>query len=139
MRKLIILSLIFHFCFGGSPKYGDAQIVIILKEYFESMRNAPTLLGHRFYIDKNYQVIQIEIETPEIGFNDGILFGFNAMSKIADVAKTKFTQSILIIHFQGQQIPVVAKSKLECSKAFFLDGLQDETQWRKNCLKITDT
>mgnify|MGYP006176192737 FL=1 len=137
MKKLIIIFVFIQYCFGESPKYGDEQIVIILKEYFNSIKQSPTLLGHRFYNHKYEYVFQLEIETSDIDFNDGLIFGFNAISKIADVAKSPFTHSILIIHFEGKHVPIVAKSEIECSKSFFMEGVMDETQWRKKCLTIT--
>ena len=41
-----------------------------------------------------------------------------------------------VIHFNNNALPVIAESNLECSRFYFLDGKEDEAQWRKNCLTI---
>ena len=59
------------------------------------------------------------------------------MSQIANISKTKFTQSVLVMHFGDNSLPTVAKADLSCSKEFFIDSIINEDQWRKNCLTIS--
>ena len=136
MKKLYFPLIFLQIIFGDTPKFGDEQIIIVMKEYFLASREAPVLIGHRFYINRGESVIQIEIE-PEIeSVNDALLFSFKAMSQIANVSKTVFTQSVLVMHFGENAPPSVAKTDLSCSKEFFIDGTMNEDQWRKNCLTI---
>ena len=136
MKKLIYSLIFLQIIFGDSPKFGDEQIAIMMDEYFLTSKLAPALIGHRFYISRGETVLQIEIE-PDIEYvNDALLFSFKAMSQIANISKTKFTQSILVMHFGDNYLPTVARTDLSCSKEFFIDSIINEDQWRKNCLTI---
>ena len=136
MKKLIYSLIFSQIIFCDSPKFGDEQIAIMMDEYFLTAKLAPELIGHRFYISRGETVFQIEIE-PDIEYvNDALLFSFKAMSQIANISKTKFTQSVLVMHFGDNSIPTVAKTDLSCSKEFFIDSTINEDQWRKNCLTI---
>jgi hypothetical protein len=137
MKKLIYSFIFLQIIFGDSPKFGDEQIAIMMDEYFLTSKLAPVLIGHRFYISRGENVIQIEIE-PDIEYvNDALLFSFKAMSQIANISKTKFTQSVLVMHFGDNSLPTVAKADLSCSKEFFIHSIINEDQWRKNCLTIS--
>ena len=81
-------------------------------------------------------VIQLEIESTVGNVNESLLFGFNAMSQIANVSKTTFTEAVLIMHFGDKTLPAVAKSQIDCSKEFFVDNSFNENKWRKDCLTI---
>ncbi len=134
--KRIIPLLILQIVFADSPKFGDMQITIMLKEYFHSAKNAPDLIGQRFYQNRGEMVIQLEIESTVGNVNESLLFGFNAMSQIANVSKTTFTEAVLIMHFGDKTLPAVAKSQIDCSKEFFVDNSFNENKWRKDCLTI---
>tara|TARA_A100001011_G_scaffold52730_1_gene50964 strand:+ start:6948 stop:7283 length:336 start_codon:yes stop_codon:yes gene_type:complete len=108
----------------------------MLKEYFISSKTAPLLMGHQFYSDRDKMIFQIEIKTNPENVNNALLFGFKAINDLADVSKVNFTHSILVIHFNNNALPVIAESNLECSRFYFLDGRENEAQWRKNCLTI---
>ena len=137
MKKLIYSLIFLQIIFGDSPKFGDEQIAIMMNEYFLTSKLAPVLIGHRFYISRGKTVLQIEIE-PDIEYvNDALLFSFKAMSQIANISKTKFTQSVLVMHFSDNSLPTVAKTNLSCLKEFFIDSIINEDQWRKNCLTIS--
>ena len=137
MKKLIYSLIFLQIIFGDSPKFGDEQIAIMMDEYFLTAKLAPELIGHRFYTSRGETVLQIEIE-PDIEYvNDALLFSFKAMSQIANISKTKFTQSVLVMHFGDNSLPTVAKANLSCSKEFFIDSTINEDQWRKNCLTIS--
>ncbi len=135
-KKLILITSLFSFVFSDTPKFGDEQLAIMIKEYFQSSLEAPDLMGYQFYLSKYEQVIQIEIDTKPEDVNNALLFSFKVMSQIANVAKTQFTQSVLIMHFGGHGLPIVASSLLDCSGQFFLDGKIKEDAWRKHCLII---
>ena len=136
MKKLIYSLIFLQIIFGDSPKFGDEQIAIMMDEYFLTSKLAPVLIGHRFYISRGETVLQIEIE-PDIEYvNDALLFSFKAMSQIANISKTKFTQSVLVMHFGDNSLPTVTKADLSCSKEFFIHSIINEDQWRKNCLTI---
>ena len=136
MKKLIYSLIFLQIIFFFFLKFGDEQIAIMMDEYFLTAKLAPALIGHRFYISRGETVIQIEIE-PEIEYvNDALLFSFKAMNQIANISKTKFTQSVLVMHFGENALPTFAKADLSCSKDFFIDGVINEDQWRKNCLTI---
>ena len=136
MKKLIYSLIFLQIIFGDSPKFGNEQIVPMMDEYFLSSKLAPALIGHRFYISRGETILQIEVE-PEIEYvNEALLFSFKAMSQIANISKTKFTQSVLVMHFSDKSLPTVAKADLSCSKEFFIDSIINEDQWRKNCLTI---
>lgn len=134
--KRIIPLLILQIVFADSPKFGDTQITIMLKEYFHAAKNAPDLIGQRFYQNRGEMVIQLEIESTVGNVNESLLFGFNAISQIANVSKTTFTEAVLIMHFGDKALPAVAKSKIDCSKEFFVDNSFNENKWRKDCLTI---
>ena len=136
MKKQIYSLIFIQIIFGDSPKFGEEQIAIMMNEYFLTSKLAPRLIGHRFYISRGETVIQIEIE-PDIEYvNNALLFSFKAMSQLANISKTKFTQAVLVMHFGDNYLPTVAKTNLSCSKEFFIDSIINEDQWRKNCLTI---
>ena len=136
MKKLIYSIIFLQIIFGDSPKFGDEQIAIMMDEYFLTSSLAPTLIGHRFYISRGETVFQIEIEPDIENVNDALLFSFKAINHLANISKTKFTQSVLVMHFGDNSLPTVAKADLSCSKEFFIDNIINEDQWRKKCLTI---
>ena len=136
MRVFIFYLLLIQNLISDPVKFGNDQIIIMLKEYFISNKAAPLLMGHQFYSDRDKMIFQIEIKTSPENVNNALLFGFKAINDLADVSKINFTHSILVIHFNNNALPVIAESNLECSRFYFLDGKENEAQWRKNCLTI---
>ena len=136
MRVLVFYLLLIQSLISGPVKFGNDQIIIMLKEYFISSKTAPLLMGHQFYSDRDKMIFQIEIKTNPENVNNALLFGFKAINDLAGVSKVNFTHSILVIHFNNNALPVIAESNLECSRFYFLDGKENEAQWRKNCLTI---
>lgn len=134
--KLLLVPLLIGVTFGNSPDFGNKKIISILEEHFNNPKIEHELLGYNFYENKNEIIFQIEILTDKKNVTSAILFGFNAVSIIANNSKTSFTHSVMIIHFQNNLNPIIAKADLSCSKKYFLDGKQTESQWRKNCLSI---
>ena len=130
-----ILLIIFHISFCRAMTFGDKQIIIMLNQYFEKSTSTQ-LLGHHFFSDKNDTVFQIEIETETENFNIAMVDAFRVINKLSNIAKTKFTQSIVIVHFRTNNLPIIAKSELGCSKDFFIFKTHNEALWRQNCLSI---
>ena len=118
-----------------NENYDDEQIIIMLNQYFD---NSPTdkLLGNHIFTDKSNNIFQIEIQTDITSFNNSMVNGFMVINKLSNMAKTNFTQAIIIIHFKTDSLPVIAKSDLNCSKKFFIEKTQNEMQWRENCISI---
>ena len=138
MHKLILHLILLQTIMGDTPRFGDEQIVIMLKEYFKASKSAPALIGHHFYSSRDETVIQIEIEPGVNDVNDALVFSFKAMSQLANISKTQFTHSVLVMHFGHTTLPVIAKTDLECAKSIFIYVSENESQWRKNCLTIRD-
>ena len=99
MHKLILHLILLQTIMGDTPRFGDEQIVIMLKEYFKASKSAPALIGHRFYSSRDEMVIQIEIEPGLNDIHDALVFSFKVMSQLANISKTHFTHSVLVMHF----------------------------------------
>jgi len=138
MHKLILHLILLQIIIGDTPRFGDEQIIIMLKEYFKASKSAPALIGHHFYSSRDETVIQIEIEPGINDVNNALVFSFKAMSQLANISKTYFTHSVLVMHFGDSTLPIVAKTDLECAKGFFIYISENESQWRKNCLTIRE-
>ena len=81
-------------------------------------------------------IFQIEVQTNATNFNISLTKAFSVISTLTNAAKTNFTQAIVIFHFKGNKLPIIAKSSLNCSRKFFIDKTENELQWRKKCLSI---
>ena len=115
--------------------YGDEQIIIMLNQYYKDYSEV-TLLGNHTFTNNSDRVFQIEVEASIKDFNSSMLDAFAIINKLSNLAKTNFTQAVVIFHFKSNKLPIIAKAKLDCSKKFFIKKTQNETQWRKNCLSI---
>tara|TARA_Y100000816_G_C25833349_1_gene435755 strand:- start:218 stop:637 length:420 start_codon:yes stop_codon:yes gene_type:complete len=128
-----IFSLNIAFC--KITNYSDEQIVIMLNQYFEDS-SGDQLLGNHIFTDDSENIIQVEIETNISNFNTSLTKAFAVVSTLTNVAKTNFTQAIVIFHFGTNKLPIIVKSDLNCSRKFFIEQTQNEVQWRKKCLSI---
>ena len=115
--------------------YSDEQIIIMLNQYFEDS-SGDQLLGNHIFTDNSENIIQVEIQTNISNFNTSLTKAFAVVSTLTNVAKTNFTQAIVIFHFGTNKLPIIAKSDLNCSRKFFIEQTQNEVQWRKKCLSI---
>ena len=131
--KIFLIILNISLCKGQN--YGDKQIVLMLNQYY---KNHPTskLLGDHIFTNNENTVFQIEVQTNIEEFNSSMLDAFSVINKLSNIAKTNFTQAVVIFHFEPNNLPVIAKAELDCSKKFFIKKSQNEIQWRKNCLSI---
>ena len=128
-----ILNLSVVFC--KNRNYSDEQIIIMLNQYFEDS-SGDQLLGNHIFTDNSENIIQVEIQTNISNFNTSLTKAFAVVSTLTNVAKTNFTQAIVIFHFGTNKLPIIAKSDLNCSRKFFIEQTQNEVQWRKKCLSI---
>ena len=115
--------------------YGNEQIITMLNQYYKNYSKAK-LLGNHTSTNNSDTVFQIELEANVKDLNSSMLDAFAVINKLSDLAKTNFTQAVVIFHFKSNKLPIIAKAKLDCSKKFFIKKTQNETQWRKNCLSI---
>ena len=118
-----------------NKNYSDEQIIIMLNQHFEDSSN-DQLLGNHIFTNASENIFQIEIQTNVTDFNISLLKAFSVISALTNAAKTNFTQAIVIFHFKGNKLPVIAKSDLNCSRKFFIDKTENKVQWRKKCLSI---
>tara|TARA_Y100001970_G_C14123673_1_gene797733 strand:+ start:869 stop:1303 length:435 start_codon:yes stop_codon:yes gene_type:complete len=134
--KLILTLLFIGTVFGDALDFSNKTITAILEKRFTSPITTHELLGYNFYEDKNETIFQIEILADIDDINDAILFSFRSISIIADISKTHFTHSVVVIHFINKSNPIIAKTDLDCSKEYFLELKKTESQWRNSCLSI---
>ena len=130
-----IFNLNIAFC--KITNYSDEQIIIMLNQYFEDS-SGDQLLGNHIFTDNSENIIQVEIQTNISNFNTSLTKAFAVVSTLTNVAKTNFTQAIVIFHFSTNKLPIIVKSDLNCSRKFFIEQTQNEVQWRKKCLSIQD-
>ena len=134
--KLIFILLFIKNVYGDSPHFGEKKIASILQEHFSESNNQYELLGHNFYKNENEMIFQIEVLSDITKTNEAIIFSFNTMSVLSNIAKTDFTHSVLILHSYNSLIPIISRASLSCSKEYFLYKKQNILQWKKNCLSI---
>ena len=118
-----------------NASYDNEQIIIMLNQYFEDSSD-DQLLGNYIFTNDSGNVLQIEVQTNITNFNISLTRAFSVISMLTNAAKTNFTQAIVIFHFKGNKLPIIAKSDLSCSRKFFIDKNENEGQWRKKCLSI---
>lgn len=134
--KFILKLLFIGSVLGNALDFGNKTITAILERQFTSPITTHELLGYSFYENKNETIFQIEVLTDNDDITDAIMFSFRTISIIADISKTHFTHSVVIIHFINKSNPIVAKTDLDCSKEYFLELKKTESQWRNSCLSI---
>ena len=134
--KKFFLIILFSTISLSNEKFEDAQIVIMLKEYFKETPNAPILLGHRFYQNRNNRIIQLEVEADLEDINKSLLFSFKAISLIANIANKDFKRGILILHTRPKNPPIIAETDIKCAQQFFIYENMGEKKWRKDCLSL---
>ena len=115
--------------------YSDEQIIIMLNQHFEDSSD-DQLLGSHTFTNGNEKIFQIEVQTNVADFNISLIKAFSVISALTNAAKSNFAQAIVIFHFKGNKLPIIAKSDLNCSRKFFIDKTENEVQWRKKCLSI---
>ena len=136
IRGYLIFLIAMQILFCKINNYGEKQIVVMLNNFFKTENSISILLGHYFYKEQEDMVFQIEIKTKIDKINDATVDAFLVINQLANISKIKFTKSIVIIHFEKNFLPVIAKSDLDCSKNYFINNSHTEAQWRKNCLFI---
>ena len=134
--KFISKLLLIGSVFGNALDFDNKTVAAILEKRFTSPITTHELLGYSFYENKNETIFQIEVLTDNDDITDAIMFSFRTISIIADISKTHFTHSVVVIHFINKSNPIIAKTNLDCSKEYFLELKKTESQWRNSCLSI---
>ena len=134
--KLILIFLFIDIMVGDSQYFSNKTIVSILEERFSKQRNEYELLGHNFYQHKSEMIFQVEVLVNLKNINDAILFSFESINTLTNISENDFTHAILILHFENDLAPIIAKADLSCSKKYLLKSKENEYQWRKHCLSI---
>ena len=62
MRFFFFQLLLIQIIAASDLRFGDEQIIVMLKEYFLSNKSAPLLMGHQFYTDKDETIFQIDMK-----------------------------------------------------------------------------
>ena len=132
--RFILKLLFIGAVFGNALDFDNKTVAAILERQFTNPITTHELLGYSFYENKNEMIFQIEVLTDIEDINDAILFSFRSISIIADISKTHFTHSVVVIHFINKSNPIIAKTDLDCSKEYFLELKKTESQWRNSCL-----
>ena len=101
---------------------------------FTTIDQGPTYLGQSIYEDNNQRVFQLEIGSSKERINEHLLYSFEALARISSYANTPYKLFVLIIHIDKYDIPIIARSKFTCCKAFYVDGTMTEKKWRDECL-----
>ena len=134
MRHWIIIIVTVSSIYTDAPKYPDKQIITLLKQYFNKNNEGPTYMGQSIYKNNNNRVFRLEIGSSIKKINDDLLYSFKALAKIGVYANTPYKNFILLIHIDKYEVPVIARSKFKCCKAFFVDKTMTENMWRNECL-----
>ena len=76
----------------------------------------------------------LEIGSSKERINEHLLYSFEVLARISSYASTPYKLFVLIIHIDKYDIPIIARSKFTCCKAFYVDGTMTEKKWRDECL-----
>ena len=134
MRYWIIGAATVASIWPDIPTYADEQIISLLKQHFTTIDQGPTYLGQSIYEDNNQRVFQLEIGSSKERINEHLLYSFEALARVSSYASTPYKLFVLIIHIDKYDIPIIARSKFTCCKAFYVDGTMTEKKWRDECL-----
>ena len=134
MRYWIIGAATVASIWPDIPTYADEQIISLLKQHLNTIDQGPTYLGQSIYEDINQRVFQLEIGSSKERINEHLLYSFEALVRIGSYASTPYKLFVLIIHIDKYDIPIIARSKFTCCKAFYVDGTMTEKKWRDECL-----
>ena len=134
MRYWIIGAATVASIWPDIPTYADEQIISLLKQHLNTIDQGPTDLGQSIYEDNNQRVFQLEIGSSKERINEHLLYSFEALARIGSYASTPYKLFVLIIHIDKYDIPIIARSKFTCCKAFYVDGTMTEKKWRGECL-----
>ena len=134
MRYWIIGAATVASIWPDIPTYADEQIISLLKQHLNTIDQGPTYLWQSIYENNNQRVFQLEIGSSKERINEHLLYSFEALARIGSYASTPYKLFVLIIHIDKYDIPIIARSKFTCCKAFYVDGTMTEKKWRDECL-----
>ena len=103
--------------------------------YFSDSKMA-NLLGHQFFKSKKGTAVQLDIEIIEDNLNDVIYLCFETLNKLSRVSNKPFDQLFVILHFKGNDLPLVINADNNCLNKFFNSTIVDKSDWKNNCLDI---
>ena len=134
-KCFFIAATILAFTFGKSQKYGDNQIINLLGQQFSNSENL-IYFGNSIYKKDSSRILQLEIESLEKNIQRNLRYCFKIMTKIGCHANRSIDEIVIILHVKDYDLPVIANSKFECNKKFFVDKYISEKEWRSDCLII---
>tara|TARA_S200000501_G_scaffold67635_2_gene59163 strand:- start:46002 stop:46526 length:525 start_codon:yes stop_codon:yes gene_type:complete len=135
-KYFLTIAISIVYALGNSQKYGDDQIIKLLDQHFSISKNL-IYFGNSIYKKDNDRILQLEIESTKKNIQTNIISCFEIMTKIGWHANTSLEQVIIIMHVEDYDLPIIANSKFQCNKKFFVDRYISEEEWRSDCLVIT--
>ena len=132
---IIIISFLFQNLHSQKIQLNEDQLRSILMSYFSDSK-MPNLLGHQFFKSKKGTAVQLDIEIVEENLNDVIYLCFETLNKLSRVSNKPFDQLLVILHFKGNDLPLVINADNNCLNKFFNSTIVDKSDWKNNCLDI---
>ena len=132
---IIIISFLFQNLQSQKIQLNEDQLRSILISYFYDSK-MPNLLGHQFFKSKKGTAVQLDIEIVEENLNDVIYLCFETLNKLSRVSNKPFDQLFVILHFKGNDLPLVINADNNCLNKFFNSTIVDKSDWKNNCLDI---
>ena len=132
---IIIISFLFQNLHSQKIQLNEDQLKSILMSYFSDSK-MPKLLGHQFFKSKKGTAVQLDIEIVEENLNDVIYLCFETLNKLSRVSNKPFDQLFVILHFKGNDLPLVINADNNCLNKFFNSTIVDKSDWKNNCLDI---
>ena len=132
---IIIISFLFQNLHSQKIQLNEDQLRSILMSYFSDSK-MPNLLGHQFFKSKKGTAVQLDIEIIEDNLNDVIYLCFETLNKLSRVSNKPFDQLFVILHFKGNDLPLVINADNNCLNKFFNSTIVDKSDWKNNCLDI---
>ena len=132
---IIIISFLFQNLHSQNIQLNEDQLRSILMSYFSDSK-MPNLLGHQFFKSKKGTAVQLDIEIVEENLNDVIYLCFETLNKLSRVSNKPFDQLLVILHFKGNDLPLVINADNNCLNKFFNSTIVDKSDWKNNCLDI---
>ena len=132
---IIIISFLFQNLHSQKIQLNEDQLRSILISYFYDSK-MPNLLGHQFFKSKKGTAVQLDIEIVEENLNDVIYLCFETLNKLSRVSNKPFDQLFVLLHFKGNDLPLVINADNNCLNKFFNSTIVDKSDWKNNCLDI---
>ena len=135
IKFIIIILFLFQSTNNQNVQLNEDQLKTILLSYFSDVK-MPNLLGHQFFKSKKGTAVQLDIEIVEENLNDTVYLCFETLNKLSRVSNKPFDQLFVILHFKGNDLPLVINADNNCLNKFFNSTIVDKSDWKNNCLDI---